>query len=85
MLRVVLDTCILKLATFTRADNASALIYELARAGAIEAWASPAIFEEYAEVLGDRPEFLSEIVALCHIAYPLTELRVIRHEPDNIE
>jgi len=83
ILRVVLDTCILKLATFTRADNASALIYELARTGAIEAWASPAIFEEYAEVLGDRPDFVAEIVALCQCAYPLTELHIIRHEPDN--
>jgi excisionase family DNA binding protein len=32
-LRVVLDTCILKLATFPADDNASALIYELAHAG----------------------------------------------------
>jgi hypothetical protein len=31
-LRVVLDTCILKLATFPADNNASALIYELARA-----------------------------------------------------
>jgi hypothetical protein len=31
-LRVVLDTCILKLATFPAENNASALVYELARA-----------------------------------------------------
>jgi GNAT superfamily N-acetyltransferase len=37
-LRVVLDTCILKLATFPGENNASALIFELARAGLIEAW-----------------------------------------------
>jgi len=54
-LRVVLDTCILKLATFPAENNASALIYELARAGLIEAWVSPAILEEYADVLGDTP------------------------------
>jgi predicted nucleic acid-binding protein len=47
-LRVVLDTCILKLATFPADDNASALVYELVRAGLIEAWVSPAILEEYA-------------------------------------
>ena len=55
-MRVVLDTCILKLATFPVENNASALIFELARAGLIEAWVSPAILEEYADVLGDHPE-----------------------------
>jgi predicted nucleic acid-binding protein len=82
-LRVVLDTCILKLATFPAENNASALIYELARAGLIEAWVSPAILEEYADVLGDHPEFVAEIVASFPVCYPLTELCVIRHEPDN--
>jgi predicted nucleic acid-binding protein len=82
-LRVVLDTCILKLATFPADNNASALIYELARAGLIEAWVSPAILEEYADVLGDHPEFVAEIVESFPVCYPLTELSVIRHEPDN--
>jgi predicted nucleic acid-binding protein len=82
-LRVVLDTCILKLATFPADYNASALIYELARAGLIEAWVSPAILEEYADVLGDHPEFVAEIVETFPVCYPLTELSVIRHEPDN--
>jgi predicted nucleic acid-binding protein len=82
-LRVVLDTCILKLATFPADNNASALIYELARAGLVEAWASPAILEEYADVLGDHAEFVAEIVESFAVCYPLTELRVIRHEPDN--
>jgi len=59
-LRVVLDTCILKLATFPAENNASALIYELASAGLIEAWASPAMLEEYADVLGDHPEFVAK-------------------------
>jgi len=58
-LRVVLDTCILKLATFPADNNVSALIYELAHAGLIEAWVSPAILEEYADVLGDHPEMNS--------------------------
>ena len=82
-MRVVLDTCILKLATFPAENNASALIYELARAGLIEAWVSPAILEEYADVLGDHPELVAEIVASFAVCYPLTELSVIRHEPDN--
>ena len=82
-MRVVLDTCILKLATFPAEDNASALIFELARAGLIEAWVSPAILEEYADVLGDHPEFVAEIVESFPVCYPLTELSVIRHEPDN--
>jgi hypothetical protein len=79
-LRVVLDTCILKLATFPAENNASALIFELARAGLIEA-VSPAILEEYADVLGDHPEFLAEIVESFPVCYPLTELSVIRQNP----
>jgi predicted nucleic acid-binding protein len=82
-LRVVLDTCILKLATFPAEKNASALIYELARAGLIEAWVTPAILEEYADVLGDDPEFVAAIVESFPVCYPLTELSVVRHEPDN--
>lgn len=82
-MRVVLDTCILKLATFPRQNNASALVFELALSGLIEAWASPSILEEYADVLGDRPDFVAEIVESCRLCHPLTELRVIRHEPDN--
>lgn len=82
-MRVVLDTCILKLATFPAENNASALIFELARAGLIEPWVSPAILEEYADVLGDHPEFVAEIVESFPVCYPLTELSVIRHEPDN--
>jgi predicted nucleic acid-binding protein len=82
-LRVVLDTCILKLATFPAENNASALIFELARAGLVEGWVSPAMLEEYADVLGDHPEFIAEIVESFAVCYPLTELSVIRHEPDN--
>src|SRR5207244_12312407 len=80
ILRVVLDTCILKLATFPAENNASALIYEPARAGLIEAWVSPAILEEYADVLGDHPEFVAEIVDSFPVCYPLTALSLIRHE-----
>jgi predicted nucleic acid-binding protein len=81
--RVVPDTCILKLATFSADNNASALICRLARAGLIEAWVSPAILEEHADVLGDHQEFVAEIVESFAVCYPLTELSVIRHDPDN--
>ena len=70
-------------ATFPADNNASALIYELAHAGLLEAWVSPAILEEYADVLGDHPEFVAGIVESVPVCYPLTELNVIRHEPDN--
>jgi len=73
-LKVVFDSCILKLATFHRENNASALIFELARAG---------MLDEYADVLGDRPDFIAEVTETCRVCHPLTELRVIRHEPDN--
>jgi predicted nucleic acid-binding protein len=82
-LRVVLDTCILELVTFPGEYNFSALIFELAHAGLIEAWVSPAILEEYADVLGDHPEFVAEIVERFPVCYPLTDLSIIRHEPDN--
>ena len=83
ILKLVLDTCILKLATFPGENNASALIFELARTGVVESWASPAILEEYAAVLGDEPDLVAEIVECFRVCYPLTELRIIRHEPDN--
>ena len=82
-MRVILDTCILNLATFPAENNASALIYELAHAGLLKAWVTRAILEEYAEVIGDHAEFVAEIVESFRVCYPLTELSVIRHEPDN--
>ena len=82
-MRAVLDTCILKLATFDNENNASALIFQLARANLMETWASPAVLDEYADVLVNHPEFIAEITEVCRICYPLTELRVIKHEPDN--
>jgi predicted nucleic acid-binding protein len=39
--------------------------------------------KEYSDVLGDHPEFVAEIVESFPVCYPLTELSVIRHEPDN--
>lgn len=80
---VILDTCILKLATFPRPDNPSALIAELALRGLIELWASPAMLEEYVEVLGDDAEFLAALSQHIRLCFPLTPLAVIRHQPDN--
>ena len=34
-------------------------------------------------MLADEPDFVAEIVGSCRVCYPLTELRIIRHEPDN--
>jgi len=39
------------LATLPSKDNAAALVFELARSGLVEMWASPAILDEYADVL----------------------------------
>jgi len=82
-LRVVLDTCILKLATLPNPDNPSGLIAGLAIRRLVDPWASPAMLEEYADVVGDHPDFLSEITAAMHMCHPVSRLRVIRHEPDN--
>ena len=41
------------------------------------------MLEEYGDVLGDRPDFVAQVVDSCRVCYPLTELNVIRHEPDN--
>jgi len=48
-----------------------------------EWWVSPAILEEYADVLSEETEFLGEISQSIELCYPLTRLNVIRHEPDN--
>lgn len=82
-MKVVLDTCVLKLATFTRPDNPAGLAVELGLRRLFEWWVSPALLEEYADVLSDEPEFLGEISESVELCYPLTRLRIIRHEPDN--
>jgi predicted nucleic acid-binding protein len=73
----------LKLATLPNPVNPSALIVELALRRLLEIWVSPAMLEEYAEVLSDEAEFLAAVTEVVEIAYPLPHLRVIRHEPDN--
>jgi predicted nucleic acid-binding protein len=82
-LKVVLDTCVLKLATLPNPVNPAALIVELCLAEMIRAWASPAMIEEYQEVLAEHPGLLQRIVSAVETCYPLTELDVIRHKPDN--
>jgi predicted nucleic acid-binding protein len=82
-LKVVLDTCVLKLATLPNPANPAALIVELCLAGGLHAWASPAMIEEYQEVLAEQPEILQRVVSAVELCYPLTELGVIRHKPDN--
>jgi hypothetical protein len=73
----------LKLATLSAPVNPAAVIVELGFAGLVEFWASPAMIEEYTEVLHDQPDFLTRIIECLHPCYPLTELAVIRHKPDN--
>ena len=41
------------------------------------------MIEEYQEVLADAPELLQRILSKLELCYPLTELDVIRHQPDN--
>ena len=82
-MKVVLDTCVLKLATLPNPANPAALIVELCLAGGLHAWASPAMIEEYQEVLAEHPEILQRVVSAVELCYPLTELGVIRHKPDN--
>jgi predicted nucleic acid-binding protein len=82
-LRVVLDTCVLKLATLPNPINPAALIVELCLAGLLRPFASPAMIEEYQEVLNDQPQFLQRVLGSLELCYPLTELDVIRHKPDN--
>ena len=82
-MKLVLDTCVLKLATLPNPVNPAALIVELCLAGKLQPWASPAMIEEYSEVLAEFPSLLQRIIAAAEPCYPLTELDVIRHKPDN--
>ena len=51
MIRVVLDTNVVVSAALTRSGPSSAIL-ELADQGLIQLWISPAIFDEYKEILG---------------------------------
>ena len=41
------------------------------------------MIEEYTEVVGDQPQLLRKILGGVELCYPLTELDIIRHKPDN--
>ena len=41
------------------------------------------MIEEYQEVLSDHPEFLQRVVSVLEFSYPLIDLEIIRHKPDN--
>lgn len=41
------------------------------------------MMEEYQEVLAKHPDLLQRITSAIELCYPLTELEVIRHKPDN--
>ena len=82
-LLLVLDTCVLKLATLPGETNYAALIVEMVLAGRLHATASPAMLEEYGHVLSGADEFLTALTTKLELCFPLTTLRVIRHSPDN--
>ena len=56
---------------------------ELFLSGELQAYSSPAMIGEYQEVLIDSPELLAKTLPRLELCYPLTELEVIRHWPDN--
>lgn len=41
------------------------------------------MIEEYQEVLSEQPELLQRMLSVLEFCYPLTELEIIRHKPDN--
>jgi hypothetical protein len=51
MLKLVLDTCIVKMASFPADDNPAALIVQMGLSGLFEWWATPAILDEYTDVI----------------------------------
>ena len=82
-LRVVLDTCVLKLATLPNPGNKSAIIWELCRREKLRIFGSPDTLGEYHRVLANHPLFLEEIQAGIELCYPFFTATAIEHEPDN--
>ncbi len=82
-MKIVLDTCVLKLATLPNPNNPSALIVKLCWEGLMECWASPSMLEEYSVVLAEEPELLTLVQERFPVCYPLMQLDCVRHEPDN--
>lgn len=82
-MRLVLDTCILKLATLPNLENKAAFIWELCQQGCFEIYCSPDTLAEYHRVLADYPQFLEEIQERVELCYPLFTATAVTHEPDN--
>jgi len=82
-LRVVLDTCVLKLATLPNRDNKAAVIWELCIQGLLQACGSPDTLAEYHRVLAAHPRLLEEVQARLELCWPLFNATAIEHEPDN--
>lgn len=82
-MRLVLDTCVLKLATLPNPHNAAAFIWELGRSGLFSTHGSPETLAEYHRVLAANPVFLDEVQAALELCYPLFTATAIEHEPDN--
>jgi predicted nucleic acid-binding protein len=82
-LRIVLDTCVLKLATLPNPANPAAFIWELCRQGKLQFFGSPDTLSEYHCVLAEHPLFLEEIQTAIELCYPFFTATAIEHEPDN--
>ena len=83
ILKTVLDTCVLKLATLPNPANKSAVIVELCLREVLHAYATPDTLGEYQRVLGDSPLLLEEIQEHFRLCLPLFTATAIKHEPDN--
>jgi predicted nucleic acid-binding protein len=82
-LRIVLDTCVLKLTTLPNPGNKSAVIWELCQREKFQIFGSPDTLGEYHRVLADHPMFLEEIQTAIELCYPFFTATAIEHEPDN--
>jgi predicted nucleic acid-binding protein len=82
-LRLVLDTCVLKLATLPNPANKSAFIWQLCQQGNFQTFGSPDTLGEYHRVLAGHPKFLEEIQSGLELCFPLFTATAIEHEPDN--
>ena len=82
-MRIVLDTCVLKLATLPNAANKAAFIWEVCHRGKFQFFGSPDTLGEYHRVLAGHPLFLEEIQAAIELCYPFFTATAIEHEPDN--
>ena len=82
-MRLVLDTCVLKLATLPNPANKAAFIWELCRLGKFRIFGSPDTLGEHHRVLAAHPAFLEEIQSVMELCFPLFTATAIEHEPDN--